>query len=126
MRKNLLINPFFKVNQRGNITYTSNGYCVDNWEITYKDTEITALLYMTITLCFLLDRNVKHEVDQFIEDADAVFGKTVTGSALLEDGTLRTGSAVFQKSSGDIRQKQYTPIRPSVFFAVWPIDERVS
>lgn len=39
-------------------------------------------------------------VDQFIEDADAVFGKTVTGSALLEDGTLRTGSAVFQKSSG--------------------------
>ena len=100
VRKNLLINPFFKVNQRGNITYTSNGYCVDNWEITYKDTGNYGVTVHDDYIVLSAGQERETRVDQFIEDADAVFGKTVTGSALLEDGTLRTGSAVFQKSSG--------------------------
>ena len=100
VRKNLLINPFFKVNQRGNITYTSNGYCVDNWEITYKDTGNYGVTVHDDYIMLSAGQERETRVDQFIEDADAVFGKTVTGSALLEDGTLRTGSAVFQKSSG--------------------------
>lgn len=100
VRKNLLINPFFKANQRGNITYTSNGYCVDNWEITYKDTGNYGVTVHDDYIMLSAGQERETRVDQFIEDADAVFGKTVTGSALLEDGTLRTGSAVFQKSSG--------------------------
>ena len=100
VRKNLLINPFFKVNQRGNITYTSNGYCVDNWEITYKDTGNYGVTVHDDYIVLSAGQERETRVDQFIEDADAVFGKTVSGSALLEDGTLRTGSAVFQKSSG--------------------------
>ena len=100
VRKNLLINPFFKVNQRGNSTYTSNGYCVDNWEITYKDTGNYGVTVHDDYIMLSAGQDRETRVDQFIEDADAVFGKTVTGSALLEDGTLRTGSAVFQKSSG--------------------------
>ena len=100
VRKNLLINPFFKVNQRGNITYTSNGYCVDNWEISYKDTGNYGVTVHDDYIMLSAGQERETRVDQFIEDADAVFGKTVTGSALLEDGTLRTGSAVFQKSSG--------------------------
>lgn len=100
VRKNLLINPFFKVNQRGNITYTSSGYCVDNWEITYKDTGNYGVTVHDDYIMLSAGQERETRVDQFIEDADAVFGKTVTGSALLEDGTLRTGSAVFQKSSG--------------------------
>lgn len=100
VRKNLLINPFFKVNQRGNITYTSNGYCVDNWEITYKDTGNYGVTVHDDYIMLSAGQERETRVDQFIEDADAVFGKTVTCSALLEDGTLRTGSAVLQKSSG--------------------------
>lgn len=31
---NLLINPDFKINQRGSANYTGNGYTVDRWKIT--------------------------------------------------------------------------------------------
>lgn len=31
---NLLINPDFKINQRGSANYTSNGYTVDRWKVT--------------------------------------------------------------------------------------------
>lgn len=30
---NLLINPDFRVNQRGSVNYTSNGYTVDRWKV---------------------------------------------------------------------------------------------
>lgn len=100
VRPNLLVNPFFKVNQRGNSTYTSNGYCVDNWKITCKDTGNYGVTVHDDYITISAGQNLETRVDQFIEDADAVLGKTVTCSALLEDGTFRTGSAVFQKSSG--------------------------
>ena len=37
---NLLINPNFKINQRGSDEYSSEDYCVDGWRI-YKDGKVT-------------------------------------------------------------------------------------
>lgn len=35
---NLLLNPDFRVNQRGNLVYSANGYTLDRWEFYYKYT----------------------------------------------------------------------------------------
>lgn len=74
-RPNLLINPDFSINQRGQASYTGTNYSVDRWRCSYG----------TITV---LDKGIKHTsantwqgVYQIIEKPSRLAGKTLTLSA---------------------------------------------
>ena len=94
---NLLDNWYFAdpVNQRGNTEYTALGYTIDRWEISDGQSGSMRLsigdTYVGITAG--ADRYTR--VDQVFEGSTDLYGVTVTGSALFEDGTLWSGSGVF-------------------------------
>lgn len=74
---NLLINPDFKINQRGQTEYTSSGYTVDRWWIS-NTTPLTKL-----------DNGIKFSgtggmIRQIIENPERFAGKTVTASIFLD------------------------------------------
>lgn len=83
--KNLLDNPWFTVNQRGATAYTSNAYGLDRWR-SYGITDgIISGSTVTFSSGILL---------QILEDdlnAD-LLGKTVTGSVMLADGSVYSGT----------------------------------
>lgn len=74
---NLLINPNFAINQRGQASYTGVQYSVDRWKNSYG------------TLELLTNGEIKHTssstwqgVAQYIENPSRLAGKTVTISAM--------------------------------------------
>ena len=82
---NLLDNPDFKINQRGNDTYTAVGYTVDRWynrrtnhtTVTVEDDGIR-----------LTDSNISNTLaalNQRIEKPEDLLGKTVTISCLITE-----------------------------------------
>lgn len=87
---NLLDNWYFgrPVNQRGQTEYTAVGYTVDRWKIDIGG---------AVTLedgCVCLKKSGTYWGEYF-DDFDQFIGMTLTGSVLLSDGTLRTGSFVY-------------------------------
>lgn len=87
---NLLDNGFFgnPVNQRGKTEYTAVGYTVDRWKLDIGG---------AVTLedgCICLKKSGTFWGECF-DDFDQFIGMTLTGSVLLSDGTLRTGSFVY-------------------------------
>lgn len=90
---NLLDNWYFKdpVNQRNQSGYTGSGYSIDRWTIIESDGVAN------------LDPNglkVTKQLRQYIENPKDVFGREVTGSVLLADGTLVTGTMTTQQTDG--------------------------
>ena len=74
---NLLINPNFAINQRGQTSYSGTNYTVDRWKNSYG------------TLELLTNGEIKHTssnawqgVAQYIENPSRLAGKTVTISAM--------------------------------------------
>lgn len=95
---NLLDNWYFgrPVNQRGQTEYTAAGYTVDRWKLDVGE---------AVTLedgCICLKKSGTYWGEYFA-DFDQFIGMTLTGSVLLSDGTLRTGSFVY---NGSVNQAQ--------------------
>ena len=95
---NLLDNWYFgnPVNQRGETEYTAAGYTVDRWKLDVGG---------AVTLedgCICLKKSGTYWGEYF-SDFDQFIGMTLTGSVLLSDGTLRTGSFVY---NGSVNQAQ--------------------
>ena len=95
---NLLDNWYFgrPVNQRGQTEYTAAGYTVDRWKLDVGG---------AVTLedgCICLKKSGTYWGEYFA-DFDQFIGMTLTGSVLLSDGTLRTGSFVY---NGSVNQAQ--------------------
>lgn len=95
---NLLDNWYFgnPVNQRGQTEYTAAGYTIDRWKLDVGG---------AVTLedgCICLKKSGTYWGEYFA-DFDQFIGMTLTGSALLSDGTLRTGSFVY---NGSVNQAQ--------------------
>ena len=95
---NLLDNWYFgnPVNQRGLTEYTTTGYTVDRWKLDVGG---------AVTLedgCICLKKSGTYWGEYFA-DFDQFIGMTLTGSVLLSDGTLRTGSFVY---NGSVNQAQ--------------------
>lgn len=95
---NLLDNWYFgrPVNQRGQTEYTTTGYTVDRWKLDVGG---------AVTLedgCICLKKSGTYW-GQYFDDFDQFIGMTLTGSVLLSDGTLRTGSFVY---NGLVNQAQ--------------------
>ena len=94
---NLLDNPWFTINQRGNGTMTGvDGYITDRW--TYVNapsgggTTITSddgiRFYGQTVSRYLLQRIPLNEANKLV-------GKTLTASILLSDGTIYSGTKVY-------------------------------
>ena len=87
---NLLDNWYFvnPVNQRGQVEYTAAGYTVDRWKLDIGG---------AVTIedgCICLKKSGTY-CGEYFADFDQFIGMTLTGSVLLSDGTLRTGSFVY-------------------------------
>ena len=106
--QNLLINPFFTVNQRGSTTYaiTKPAYTLDGWK-TSGDTKagevVVGQRYAKLT-----NSSGTLGLGQFVEDYGALAGETVTLSMAvdilsgsyhlgLNDGTGQAGEVLSQK-----------------------------
>lgn len=89
---NLIDNPWFTVNQRGQASYNS-GYAVDRWTVGYGEV-ICNVTNNGITLSSTIEGS---NFIQFIEENyynNYIAGKTVTLSILLSDGTIKTITGV--------------------------------
>lgn len=100
---NLLINPWFTVNQRGFTSgeSTNDVYLFDRWNFTYGSSPGTVTLDSNGVRLQPASSNDRVSMRQRVEfDAfKNIEGKTVTASVLLSDGTLVSGNGVFPNNS---------------------------
>lgn len=102
--RNLLDNPWWGsaevVNQRGVTSGTTiaNGYnCIDRWKTNYGSAAGTfALTAGGIELTS--GTNTYAAIQQKIDNPSKLYGKTLTASALLSDGTIIAGTQTFTGS----------------------------
>lgn len=84
---NLLINGWFQINQRGASSYTGTGiYCVDCWVCVGTVSVVSNGL------------TISEYIVQKIENESSLVGKTLTFSAMKSDGTIVSGTQVFDNS----------------------------
>ena len=96
---NLLDNPWFTVNQRGQSTYSSTwAYCLDRW---YNAMATSVAVNNDGTITITGSDDVNSLIRQILEPSLVSFltGKTVTISALLSNGTLIKQTGVFTNVS---------------------------
>ena len=85
---NLLINPDFAVNQRGNSDYNSNGYTVDGWKLQINGSGNSGSYNAETHVLSgsVLDKNGYYvNVSQFVEEPVRFAGKTMTVSAGMSE-----------------------------------------
>ena len=85
---NLLINPDFAVNQRGNSDYNSNGYAVDGWKLQINGSGNSGSYNAETHVLSgsVLDKNGYYvNVSQFVEEPVRFVGKTMTVSAGMSE-----------------------------------------
>lgn len=109
---NLLDNPWFTVNQRGESSYPSTTwtYWVDRWTLLSKSSG-------TIGRTILLDSGIKISADTISTTCDIVaqrkmkddfvFGKAYTLSFMLGDGTIYSKSGVITEPDGTYKINIY-------------------
>lgn len=101
VRPNLLINPFFQVNQRGQTSYsgTYDVYTVDGWLLNNAETATVNVLSNGVQI---VAGTVTAQFRQYLESLpDGVY----TLSFLFTDGSL--GYAVYEKSGTAYTRKDY-------------------
>lgn len=101
VRPNLLINPFFQVNQRGQTSYsgTYGVYTVDGWLLNNNETATVNVLSNGVQI---VAGTVTAQFRQYLESLpDGVY----TLSFLFADGSL--GYAVYEKSGTAYTRKDY-------------------
>lgn len=84
---NLLINPDFSINQRGQKSYTTNGYTVDRWKSANTTTMVNSDKTITVALSAAYSHNM-----QIIEDYEKLKGKQVTFTVNFVSETHTTGT----------------------------------
>ena len=97
---NLLINPNFKINQRGSDEYSSEDYCVDGWRI-YKDGKVTKSdSGIVISLKDGATTNgILYQKNEVLAD---YVGKEITLSVSV-DGTMYSGNIVVPASGASAK-----------------------
>lgn len=99
--RNLLDNPWFTVNQRGQTTYTSYQYTADRWYVGYGSGGVTTTVNNN-------GINVVAEqhayLSQYLESelADSLHNKIVTISFITQSGSVFSGSFIFNKDRSAI------------------------
>lgn len=99
VRPNLLVNPFFKVNQRGQTTYPGDVYGVDMWRATGTQSTLT-VDEDGVTLSVSAESPSRRLLEQKFEDGTIRDGLDYTLSVLLQNGELYSGTGQFPTASG--------------------------
>lgn len=99
VRPNLLVNPFFKVNQRGQTTYPGDVYGVDMWRATGTQSTLT-VDEDGVTLSVSAEDPSRRLLEQKFEDGTIRDGLDYTLSVLLQNGELYSGTGQFPTASG--------------------------
>ena len=99
VRPNLLVNPFFKVNQRGQTSYTGEWYTVDMWRITGSRSTLD-VTEDGITFSVSAEDTSRRYIGQKFETGAVKSGVDYTLSVLLQSGELYSGTAQFPANSG--------------------------
>lgn len=104
--KNLLLNPDFQVNQRGQSSYIGYRYGMDRWLIAIGETKILAPGRVSLSpsgaeFAALLQRVTREEIEQFA-------GKTLTLSLQKTDGTILSGTVTLPKVISSSSVQSYT------------------
>ena len=103
---NLLINPDFRINQRGESVYTAAGYTVDRWQVARDASSTTGDFTITCSENGLTINNQTNgpiALAQKVEKFSALFGKEVTLSASV-NGNIVSMSGTIQNASGTVFQ----------------------
>lgn len=83
---NILDNPFFTINQRGQTSYNNGGYCVDRWCYSVNETITVNADGITIT-----SNNRASDawlIFQRTDEVERFAGKTLTLSAITSEGLM--------------------------------------
>lgn len=86
---NLLDNWYFgnPVNQRGQTSYTGVGYMIDRWKLDIGES-VTIDSGLNIV-------KANSYIGQYFDDFDKFIGRQLTGSVLMSDGALYTGTFIY-------------------------------
>jgi len=99
---NLLDNPWFTVNQRGQSSYSSGdgGLTFDRWKL-YGGSQISATVAKSNDVITITkgSGSAYTQLGEKLEDYSLLEGKTLTMSVLLADGTIKSGTAQFVDAS---------------------------
>lgn len=96
---NLLDNPWFTVNQRGQSSYSGVGYTVDRWIIPNTKTAINVNSDNSVSLGGVEDNSTSFIQEKFdVTFFNKLKGKTVTFSIMLDDGTVLSKTGTFPSS----------------------------
>lgn len=124
---NLLINPDFKINQRGQTEYSeASGYCVDGW---YRNTAATVIPLESGGISVSYSGEINPSIYQKIENSQFLCGKTVsisvstngasycTTGVLPDDLSANTTYSLFARLDGstDIPENLTSHIRLQVY-----------
>ena len=91
---NLLDNPWFTVNQRGQSSYSGAVYAVDRWKIIYPSGTVSVTSDgVTLNNHKWLVQCLESELSNYLD------GKEVTASLMTSDGQIYSGTAIFSKNS---------------------------
>lgn len=95
VRPNLLLNPFFAVNQRGQTSYSGNSYGIDRWFNASGNTSVL-VSDSGITMAGGTAFFSQKFDEKFLSDIN---GKTITLTSLWSDNLLKTRSWTFDKDA---------------------------
>lgn len=90
---NLLDNPFFTVNQRGQTNYTGNVYTLDRWKLDYAGS--TSNIDVISSGVKINNLNSYTLLEQKLENITPLINRQLTASVLLSDGTILSGTGVY-------------------------------
>ena len=88
---NLLINPFFQINQRGISSSSNAGYTVDGWRLMASGHMVEVMPDKSLKVTASSSAGLAYALAQYVENYSDYEGKTVTISALIEANTTTKG-----------------------------------
>lgn len=92
---NLIDNPDFSINQRGQTEYTGRVYCMDRWFKNEANTvRITDNGVQLVEIGSLIRQRIATDLESFL------IGKMVTLTVLMSNGNLFTASEIFPDKTG--------------------------
>ena len=121
VRPKLNDNPFFLVNQRGQSSYTVNGYTVDRWKMGSNTATLDVLsdgVKVTLNQAPLNDLRLLHQI---IEDPQSLIGKTIIAAFYVTSVTGTGFRCGFRANSGTISYQYANITQPGLYTAVFTV-----
>lgn len=117
--RNLLDNPWFTVNQRGQSSYSTNGYTVDRWKIN-GGLSVTVNADKSLTLAHDTSSGGESLVQYFETDfINTLLGKTITASVEMLDGTIYKATGVMPSTIPSSSTRPFSALNLNNGFALY-------